>query len=258
MTSTKACPARTRTSLSSLLPRLQRNLPRGRRRVFGGCTLGSALLLCGIESAQAAPNFSDAGSFTLSVEDITGYESRHVNYDDPDGNRSEETHNRFALAVTTGNTKVGFHYFLIPHLSLGGTIGFESSPRSVTYSNAGNRSETLHSPTGSHVVIAPRVGYALMFTPEVGLWFRGGIGYERDKQSNALNDTDYIRNSFGILSADILLAWSPVPHFGMLVGPTGDISFTGSHYVRNPPNNNWSQDASMNRLALMAGVFGYF
>lgn len=254
MTPSKACPARTRTTLSShLLTR-----PRCRPQYLVGCSLGCALLCCLTEPVQAAPNFSDAGSFVLSVEDITGYESKHVRYDDRDGNRSEETQNRFALAVTTGNTRVGFHYFLIPHLSLGGTIGFESSPRSITYSNAGNRSETVHSPTGSRVVIAPRVGYALMFTPEVGLWFRGGFGYERDKQSYALNDTDYIRNSFGVLSADVFLAWSPVPHFGMLVGPTGDISFTGSHYVRNPPNNNWSNDASMNRLALMVGLFGYF
>lgn len=254
MIPSKTCLARTRTTLSSQLPTLQRR----RLRFLVGGSLGCVLLFCTLGPAQAAPNFSDAGSFVLSVEDVTGYESRNVRYDDRDGGRIEETQNRFALAVTTGNTRVGFHYFLIPHLSLGGTIGFESSPRSVTYANAGNRSETVHSPTGSRVVIAPRVGYALMFTPEVGLWFRGGFGYERDKQSNALNDTDYIRNSFGVLSADIFLAWSPVPHFGMLAGPTGDISFTGSHYVRNPPNNNWSNDASMNRLALMVGLFGYF
>jgi hypothetical protein len=254
MTPSKARLARTRTPLLSA----PTTLPRRHQRIPFGGSLGCALLICLIEPAQAAPNFSDAGSFTLSVEDVTGYESRSTHYDDRDGDRIEETQNRFALAVTTGNTRVGFHYFVIPHLSLGGTIGFENSPRSITYANAGNRSETLHSPTGSRVVIAPRVGYALMFKPEVGLWFRGGIGYERDKQSSALNDTDYIRNSFGMLSADIFLAWSPVPHFGVLVGPTGDIAFTGSHYVRNPPNNSWSNDAGMSRLALMAGVFGYF
>lgn len=226
-------------------------------RVCASVFVGCVTWFGAIESAQAAPNFSDAGSFAISAEDVTGYESRSVKYDDLDGNRMKETQNRFALAVTTGNTRIGFHYFVIPHLSLGGTIGFESSPRSATYRDNGNRSETVDSPTGSRVLIAPRVGYALMFIPEVGLWFRGGIGYERDKESNALNDTDYIRNSFAFVSADVFLVWSPVPHFGFLFGPSADLSFTGSHYVRNPPNS-WSNDASTHRLALMAGLLGYF
>jgi hypothetical protein len=62
----------------------------------------------------------------------------------------------------------------------------------------------------------------------------------------------------GVLSADILFAWSPVPHFCVVVGPTADLSFTGSHFVRRGNAPDWSGDASMHRLALTSGLYGYF
>lgn len=223
-----------------------------------GAIAAMAIVIASPETAIAAPNFSDAGSFVVGVEDVTGYYSRTVKYDDDRGLPFEATRNRFALGLMTGGVHLAFHYFLIPHLSLGGSVGFESAPGSNTYSDSPGV-WTRDLPTESRFILAPRVGYALMFVPHVGIWFRGGIGYERDK--SRLNDggDDYARDSFGVASADIFFVWSPVPHFGILIGPTGDLTFVGGHFEHHPPNGGGdrSSDASMHRLAVTSGIFGY-
>ena len=189
------------------------------------------------------------------MEDFTGYESRGVKYDDASGVNVEQTRNRLALALTSGGAKFGAHYFVIPHLSVGIFVGLENSPASTTTHWPGE-SQTNRLPTGSRALIAPRVGYALMFRPEIGVWFRAGMGYERNKYR--LDDASSARESFGLFSGDILLVWSPVPHFALSLGPSADLSFTGSHYERNAEEHSWSHSASMQRLAMMIGLHGYF
>ncbi|HMA91337.1 MAG TPA: hypothetical protein VKP30_01570 [Polyangiaceae bacterium] len=212
-------------------------------------------LLAGVRTAQAAPEFSQWKAFTIGVEDFTGYESRSVDYNDAGGEHIEQTRSRLALALTGGSTKLGVHYFVIPHLSVGAFVGFESSPASTTTHLPGE-SQTNRLPTGSRALIAPRVGYALMFRPSIGVWFRAGIGYERTKYR--IDEVSSGRDSFGLFSGDILLLWSPVPCFALSLGPTADLSFTGSHNERDAERRSWSNSASMQRLAMMVGLHGYF
>jgi hypothetical protein len=106
-------------------------------------------------------------------------------------------------------------------------------------------------------VIAPRVGYALMFTESIGLWFRGGLGYERIKRRLSQEGNYYSRDSLGMASADIFFVWSPLPHFGFLIGPAGERSFTGSHFAHDQ-NGNWSNDSRLYRLGVTTGIVGYF
>ncbi|HEY5960905.1 MAG TPA: hypothetical protein VIV60_30325 [Polyangiaceae bacterium] len=220
-----------------------------------------ALAACAVVStvdiarSQAAPVFSEAASFAVGVEDVTGYYSRSVKYDTPQTGSIEQTRNRFGVGLVDGAVHVGFHYFIIPHLSLGGFVGFETAPSSVTVSDPPG-TYTSDQPTENHLILAPRVGYALMFTEQIGLWFRGGIGYQRDKYG--LGGDNYARDSLGVFSADVLFAWSPVSHFCLVVGPTADIAFMGSHFERHPNARDWSGDASMHRLALTSGLYGYF
>jgi hypothetical protein len=239
-------------SSNSTLHRLARSSP-VRIGAFAAPVLAASLLLA--QNAAAAPVFSEAGSFAVGVEDVTGYYSRTLKYDNEQNLSREYSQNRLGIALVNGAVHVGIHYFLIPHLSLGGFVGYESAPSSVTMADPPG-TYTTDQPTENHLILAPRVGYALMFTEQIGLWFRGGIGYQRDKYG--LGGDNYARDSLGVLSADILFAWSPVPHLAIVVGPTGDISFTGSHYEHRPNGRDWSNDASMHRLAVTSGLYGYF
>jgi len=220
--------------------------------------LGCLTLLASLHNAEAAPVFGNPGTFVLGAEDIAGFNSRSLKFWDRDDRTVELSRSAFSLGIATGGVRLGLHYFLIPGLSLGGTVGFESVNGTNTYQdNPGEWSAGV--PTNTRLVLAPKVGYALMFTDKVGLWFRAGLGYERLKQRNGEGDREnYTRDSFLMASADVLFVWSPVPHFGLLVGPVFENSLIGSHFEHNVPAGDYSNDSRLRRIGLTTGLVGYF
>jgi len=206
--------------------------------------------------AGAAPGLADQRTMVLSVEDITGYYYRSLKYWGSDDRTVELKRSNLSLAFATGGVRLGLHYFVMPKLSLGGSIGYENVSGSNAYQDDPG-TWTASVPTENRLVIAPRVGYALMFTEALGFWFRGGLGYERTKRRAAEEGEYYSRDSFAMLSAEILFAWSPFPHFAMLIGPALDRSFVGMHYAHDP-EGNWSNDSRLWRIGLTSGLAGYF
>jgi hypothetical protein len=225
---------------------------------YASSVLGLSLLLATVQRAVAAPAFGEAGRFALTAEDVTGYSFRSLKYWDRNDRTVEYSRSAFSFALASGGVRLGLHYFVIPGLSLGGTVGYESVSGSNTYQdNPGTWSTDV--PTNNHFVLAPKVGYVLMFTDVVGFWFRAGLGYERFKLRASEGDSrDYYRESFLMASADILFVCSPIPHFGLFVGPTGDRSLVGSHFVRDVTNGDYSNDSRFWRLGLTSGLIGYF
>lgn len=225
---------------------------------FSVLALGLVSLFVPLRQAEAAPEFGGPGTFAIGVEDITGYYARQLKFWDRTDRTVELSRSNLSLGFATGGVRLGVHYFLIPGLSLGGTVGYESNSASNTYQdNPGTWTTDI--PTNTRIVIAPKVGYALMFTDKVGLWFRGGLGYERYKQRNAEGGGQgYSRDSFLMASADILFVWSPVPHFGLLIGPVFENSLTGSHFEHSEQDGDYSNDARLRRLGITTGLVGYF
>ncbi len=212
--------------------------------------------------AQVGPVFGAPGSWAITAENLTGYETQSIHRHQRDGRTFEGTRSRLSLLWSGGGVGVGVHYFIAPSLSLGGVLGFDQSTGTNTYQdNPGTWNSPL--PSESRLRLQPRVGYALMFTPSVGLWFRGGVGYERtSRRANEQARDATSRDSFGLLSADVFFVWTPVPHVGLFVGPHGDLSFAGSYAEHNVDNNNraddWSSNASLQRLALTSGLIAFF
>lgn len=216
----------------------------------------ATLSLAPVARAQAA--FGTASSFVVGAEDITGYYSQNLKYWDRDNRTVELSRNNFSFALVTGGARVGFHYFVIRNLSLGGTLGYEHQSASNTYQdNPGTWSTDV--PSNWRLAVLPKVGYALMFTDMVGVWFRGGLGYERFKQRRSENDSaNYARDSFLVMSGDILFIASPLPHLGLMLGPTFDFSLAGSHFEHDSVNGDYSHDAKLRRLGITTGIVGYF
>ena len=68
--------------------------------------------------------------------------------------------------------------------------------------------------TEDYAILAPRVGYMLGLTPNLGLWLRGGMFYAATPEPNYLG-----------VYAEALFSWFPYRMFSFHFGPTLDIGF---------------------------------
>lgn len=170
------------------------------------CTLFcvAMLVLAGSTNKAAAQHerwYEFQGThFALSIERFAGLE-----YLDFEGPREGKLTGRILLnasdTVPTSSARFGFDVF-IHRFSIGAGAGF-------TTENVG--------------VIAPRVGYLLGITPQIGIWFRGGAFY-------AANGPKY----FGPYG-EVLFNYFPIPQFSLHLGPTFDFAVANDNnpnYVR--------------------------
>jgi hypothetical protein len=185
----------------------------------------------------------------------------------PTGGEVSWTTNRFGLLYSNGagvdsprGPWVGGHYFVIPNLSIGATIGFEIVGGSRT-TTSGAVSRTVDLPERTAVVVLPKVGYALMFNDTIGFWFRGGPGYVSSvaTQPPAANGVSVSQHTyFWVLSLDALFVVSPVQHFAFYVGPQAELSLAGAQTSRPVQNVTTSIDTSYRSLGIGLGLIGYF
>jgi len=158
--------------------------------------------------AAAAPSgpsgFGDSGQLVLSAENMFGF-----NYDHPsNGGASSTTFTLFANPFGVGTTtyqwpRLAFDAFLTKGISAGGAISFS---RTTVASNGTNAFQ-----------VAPRVGYAMMVAPALGVWGRAGVTY-------IYSDSN---NNFLALTIDALAAIVASPHLAITLGPTLDLGLSG-------------------------------
>jgi hypothetical protein len=213
------------------------------------------------EAFGQAARFGDKGQLAITAENLFAFSSERVAQSFPDGEHSVTT-NRFGFLYSEGSAtprgpQVGGHYFIIPSLSLGGTLGYESRGGSVSQP-VGNRGiVTQDSESISTFVFVPKVGYALMLTNILGFWFRGGPGFFRIGTSDPAGRVRDA-NSYLLLSLDAFFVVTPVQHVGFYVGPQADISFSGTHSHTDENGIETSQSASYRSLGLGLGIITYF
>jgi len=149
--------------------------------------------------------------------------------------------------------KVGFDFFVIDGLSLGGSLIFASGTHTVKTQVPPGGTTSLDEDTTAFV-FAPRVGYAYMFSEAAGIWPRGGFTYYYESFKN-----DAAKSSFDglALNLDVPFVLSPVEHFAFLVGPGFDIGLTGGWKTTPRGLTTFTGDASMMGLGLYAGVMGW-
>ena len=198
-----------------------------------------------------------------------GVYSDRVGWKDPNGYNYSVGNTRFSFLfsthgggpyiVTVPASTVGFHYFIIDGLSLGGNLGYESRSGSVQ-APVGRAVVSQDLGTGSTFIFEPKVGYALGLSDTLGFWFRGGLfrrcGHRIPQAGRLRPENKY---THWMVSADALFTIMPVDHVGFYVGPGLDLSFTGTytHTVQSPPVSA-SYDSAYRRFKLGAGMIAYF
>ena len=227
-----------------------------------GVFVATVLVLAGekVALAQAtAGQFGNQGQLVITAENLFGFSMERTGQTVANNTESSTTTSNFGLFHRSTNYRgpwVGGHYFVIPNLSIGATVGMLTTGGSTT-TTQNSTTVTRDIDSGFQFVFIPKVGYALMFTNILGFWFRGGPGLVTSTVSDS--DSDASRNTtFWFLSLDALFVVTPVQNFGFYVGPQGNFSFAGSVSSTNAMGTTVSQDANFRSFSIDAGIFGHF
>lgn len=150
--------------------------------------------------------FGDGGQLVLSAENMFGF-----NYNHSSNTRIAPTATTFALlanpfgvGITTYQwPRLAFDAFLTKGISAGGAISFARTTFANSSSNA--------------FQVAPRLGYATMVAPSLGVWPRVGVTYIYSNSNT----------NFLAVTVDALAAFVAGPHLAITFGPTLDVGLSG-------------------------------
>jgi hypothetical protein len=199
---------------------------------FASLVLLGALLVPAAAGAQT--RFGTAGRFAISAERITSINHSSWKSEDEEADASSTTsYTNIALfasplsPVTSGYSfpRIGADYFVIDGLSLGAALGIVSTTSSQEL-EMGDTSVESDGDSLSGFLFAPRVGYAFMFSDNVGIWPRAGITYVTAGTEE--DDGDEFSASRLALTLEVPFVLAPVPHVAFTAGPTLDLGVSGS------------------------------
>ncbi|HET9932312.1 MAG TPA: hypothetical protein VFQ35_16525 [Polyangiaceae bacterium] len=233
-----------------------------------GSKLGSVLVVVGLgcvtRAANAADEFGAPKTFSVSAERLSGVVF------------ASETHDTAGTTVTSKRTtisfmgsalagavnvyslpRIAFDVFPIKGLSLGGSLALINiSANSET--EAGGISSSTDGTNIFGLLFSPRVGYAVMFNPKVGIWPRGGFTYWWTKATPNDSSVDASQStSRWAVTLEAPFVISPAPHAAIYVGPTLDLGVAGSNTSKQGSTET-SVDYKGTDIGLQAGLGLYF
>lgn len=225
-----------------------------------GAMLAGALFFAA-PGAFAQEKFGHAGGFAIGAERITGFAVTHTEAEFEAGPLSfdyESDTTSFSFLATDPESpfvspRVGFDFFVIDGLSLGGFIGYASNDTEGDF-DGDDEDEEQQSST---FMFGPRVGYAYMFSDIFGIWPRGGITYV----SGNVEDDNEVESETSLfaLSAELMLVLSPVEHAAFIFGPTMDFTISGDGEFNNPAGPDGDiDDLKVNTFGVQAGIVAWF
>jgi len=225
------------------------------KRFTAVVSVAGMLALWPLEASAQEKGPVEKGTFVLGAERLTGIFHSDVKVD-PDYSDGTTTIALFGMGTTgllgggvgIGTMqlpRIGFDGFVIDGLSIGGSF--------VVFNAADdNGSET-------DFLLAPRVGYAYMFSSVIGIWPRGGLSYWHASYSpNRGRDfADGSAHAFAF-DVDCPLLIFPAKAFAITVGPLLDVSFGGKWSRQTGNGTEISNDLSVTQFGLSAGIAGFF
>jgi hypothetical protein len=236
---------------------------------------GFATLLAAPAVFAQEPGVGKAGTFAISAERLFGVSwtktKSEGEFDDPGPGAPEDR--KFETSTTQfdflsrGSTsgafvipRIGFDYFVINGLSIGGAIGYSTFEEDAEQTIDGD-TEDADEDTGNLFLVSPRVGYLFMFTPAIGIWPRGNFTYAsahvETNHPDPVPDEELDASIFNLgLEAHLVIA--PVPHVGFTVGPTVDIPIAGSGEVQTGTTSNDLDKVRVTSVGVHAGMLVWF
>ena len=133
--------------------------------------LAAALSVCAFAPRAAAQLLGAPGTLAIGVENLTGYDATTVKYNNRNNAEITDTTTQFSLFLKTG-ARVGVHYFVVPQVSIGGSLGYESFSGSVSQPDA-NGNFSVDKRTDSAFLLHLKVGYLLPLSNTAGFYRAG-------------------------------------------------------------------------------------
>lgn len=165
----------------------------------------------------SAQEFSTQKDFVVGIDRIFGVHMEHWDRDNPDAEFD-------ATSIELGwggrpitpfsIPRVSLDYFVIDHLSIGGSLGFAS------YSSDAD---------GTDFLLAPRVGYVWPLARWANFWLRGGFTYHSASQPD---------ESGLALTVEPTFVFVPAPQVGLLAGMSLDQDIVGSTEAGGPGDHD--------------------
>jgi hypothetical protein len=221
-------------------------------------------------AAQDGPaDFGRKGQFVISGERLFGLvlasssSTQTINNVEVETTVSYTTFNLLmnpSRFTTYAIPRIGFDYLVIDRLTVGGSLGFVSGSGEIER-KAGGVSESEDTGPTSLFLLAPRVGFAFMFTPILGIWPRGGLTF---LAGGSEDEDGYPKTSSSrwALTLEVPFVIAPVPHVGFTFAPTLDLGLAGSDEVTTIDNmgveTTTEVDVTATDFGIQAGMFVYF
>ena len=246
---------------------------------MNGLSIAAFSALAFASGVAGAEQFGDSGTFAIGVDRIFGYVSDTQSYDYtltvPTGTGTTSTKTTSEMTVSnfsvfgrtswSNGTRIGqlprlsFDAFLGPGVSVGGSLMYDH----YSISNKSNGVEDPDKPSLGLWLFSPRVGFAYMFTPQVGIWPRVGITYVHTSIDSTNTSTTgtvtTTSESLGLVyyTMDVNLVVTPVSHVGFTIGPTLDYLLSYSQ-SSTPAQTNPQSNQKEHALGFQAGFLGWF
>jgi hypothetical protein len=220
----------------------------------------AAALSFGSATSFAQDDFATAGTFAFGVERVFGlYLAQRAEETPTDEDTDDYTQFSFAWGGVPPTVysipRVGFDYFVIDGLSLGGSIAYWSLDIESENLDKTDGSVATGGSEQSAFLFSPRVGYAVMFSDVVGIWPRGGITYY-SRSFDADGAPPEVDENELAFTAEFHLILAPVEHVGITIGPVIDFGITGE--VDDPDPDNPDPDLQNRSFGIaVAGIFGW-
>ena len=233
----------------------------------------ASLSVVGLARAEPpAPAFGSAGQSVLSADRLLGISAWSTKVESPSSSStvagtavhvlwSSGLFQQSGYQLIYAVPRVAFDYAFVPGVTVGTALGYFH--RSASTESATGDTASSDQRTESALLISPRVGYAASLGPVVRFWVRGGVTYvtgqsEQTSSNGAISTTLRIHGL--ALAIDPQLVVTPVPHFGITLGPVLDFPLWGkvTQEISSPTPTSEDYTVTIRNVGFEAGLLGYF
>jgi hypothetical protein len=254
-----------------------------RKVVLFGVLAAAMATVSGASAARATGSgdslgMAEKGSLIISADRLFGATWTQSSVDNPQKYKDKYTSfgllwgspvtSTAGLASPYNIPRAGVDYTIISNLTIGGSIGFFSQSHGTERTNPNNGVITSQdAPSVTAFALAPRVGYVLGFSPNIGLWLRGGLTYFTTSVDLHPDNTQFgTPSSYGFsgfsINLEPQLVLAPVEHFAFTVGLVADLPLGGSQktttYLGNGATQTESIGLGVTNIGLTVGLLGWF